>query len=154
MSSRGGRSGVGATRQRVGRVIRYDEVVAGGRRHFLRRATIDMDALAAELSVSRSTLYRVVAGRDRLLGDVLWSLGKPVLDEACRAVPGRDVDGILEISRRFYQADRSGRVPPLVRPRHRRPSASFSRRPAECTSATSARSETSFSRRRGVERFL
>ncbi len=104
MSSRGGRSGVGATRQRVGRVIRYDEVVAGGRRHFLRRATIDMDALAAELSVSRSTLYRVVEGRDRLLGDVLWSLGKPVLDEACRAVPGRDVDGILEISRRFYEA--------------------------------------------------
>jgi Tetracyclin repressor-like, C-terminal domain len=101
--SRGSWFGVDAMRQRAGRVIAYDEVVAGGRRHFLRRATIDMDALAAELSVSRSTLYRVVDGRDRLLGDVLWSLGKPVLDEACRAVPDRDVEGILEISRRFYR---------------------------------------------------
>lgn len=90
--------------QRAGRVIRYDEVVAGGRSHFLRRATIDMDALAADLCVSRSTLYRVVKGRDRLLGDVLWSLGEPVLAEARRVVTRRDVDGILEISRRFYKA--------------------------------------------------
>jgi Tetracyclin repressor-like, C-terminal domain len=93
-----------AIRRRAGRVIAYDEVVAGGRSHFLRRATIDMDALAAELSVSRATLYRVVEGRDRLLGDVLWSLGKPVLARARRDVGHRDVDGVLEISRRFYEA--------------------------------------------------
>ena len=93
----------GAMRQRPVRVIRYDEVVVGGRSHFMRRATIDMDALAADLSVSRSTLYRVVEGRDRLLGDVLWSLGEPVLADARRVVTRRDVDGILEISRRFYR---------------------------------------------------
>lgn len=93
-----------ATRRRDRRVIGYAEVVRGARRHFLRLATIDMDALAAELSVSRSTLYRVVEGRDRLLGDVLWSLGEPVLTEARRAVRRRDVVGILEISRRFYEA--------------------------------------------------
>jgi Tetracyclin repressor-like, C-terminal domain len=92
-----------AIRRRAGRVIRYDEVVAGARRHFLSRATIDMDSLAADLSVSRSTLYRVVEGRDRLLGDVLWSLGEPVLAQARRDVGRRDVDGILEISRRFYE---------------------------------------------------
>ena len=90
-------------RRRNRRVIDYAEVVGGARRHFLRRATIDMDALAAELSVSRSTLYRVVEGRDRLLGDVLWSLGEPVLTQARHAVRGRDVTGILEISRRFYE---------------------------------------------------
>jgi hypothetical protein len=93
-----------AKRERAGRVIRYDEVVAGGRSHFLRRATIDMDALAVELCVSRSTLYRVVDGRDRLLGDVLWSLGGPILAKVCRTVTRRDVDGVLEISRRFYAA--------------------------------------------------
>ena len=85
------------------RVIEYDEVVAGGARHFIRHATVDMDVLARELAVSRATLYRVVDGRDRLLGDVLWSLGNRILDEARTAVVRRDVRGILEVSRRYYE---------------------------------------------------
>lgn len=90
-------------RTRRRRVIGYDEVVAGGRRHFVRHATLDMDLLARELAVSRATLYRVVDGRDGLLGDVLWSLGERILDEARSAVPRRDAEGILEISRRYYE---------------------------------------------------
>jgi AcrR family transcriptional regulator len=86
------------------RVITYEEVVAGARRHFLREATVDMEALAAELAVSRATLYRVVEGRDRLLGDVLWSLGEALLRSARERVTGRGVDAILEISRRFYES--------------------------------------------------
>lgn len=86
------------------RVITYPEVVARARRHFERHATIDMERLAAELAVSRATLYRVVPSRDRLLGDVLWSLGEPILDSARRAIGPRDVDSVLKISRVFYQA--------------------------------------------------
>jgi hypothetical protein len=85
-------------------VITYEEVVAGGCRQFLRDSTIDMDRLAVELAVSRATLYRVVEGRDRLLGDVLWALAEPILNRARAAVPDRGVDGILEISRRFYDS--------------------------------------------------
>jgi Tetracyclin repressor-like, C-terminal domain len=86
-----------------GRVIAYAEVVAGARRHFVRHATVDMDVLAPELAVSRATLYRVAGGRDRLLGDVFWSFADRILTDARGAVPGRDVDGILEISRRYYE---------------------------------------------------
>jgi tetracycline repressor-like protein len=86
------------------RVITYEEVVTGARRQFLREATVDMEALAADLAVSRATLYRVVEGRDRLLGDVLWSLGEELLWSARRRVTTRGVDAILEISRRFYES--------------------------------------------------
>jgi AcrR family transcriptional regulator len=79
------------------RVISYETVVAGARRHFLREGTIDMDELAHELSVSRATLYRAVDGRDRLLGDVLWSLAEGIFARARRA------DAILEVSRRFTE---------------------------------------------------
>lgn len=87
------------------RVITYDEVVAGARRHFLREATIDMDELAHELSVSRATLYRAVDGRDRLLGDVLWSLAEATYAQARRDASSRGgVEAILEISRRFTES--------------------------------------------------
>lgn len=85
------------------RVVTYPEVVTKARHHFERHATINMEGLAAELAVSRATLYRVVASRDRLLGDVLWSLGEPILDNARRAISPRDVDSVLKISRVFYQ---------------------------------------------------
>jgi hypothetical protein len=65
-------------------VVSRDDVVRGGCRHFLRHATIDMDALAGDLSISRATLYRVVHSRDGLLGDVLWRLAKRMLDDARR----------------------------------------------------------------------
>ena len=86
------------------RVITYEAIVAGARRHFLREATIDMEQLAHELAVSRATLYRAVDGRDRLLGDVLWSLAERTYEEARRAVTRRGVDAILEISHRFTES--------------------------------------------------
>ena len=86
------------------RVITYETVVAGARRHFLARGTIDMEELASELAVSRATLYRAVDGRDRLLGDVLWSLAERTYAHARRGVTGTGVDAILEISRRFTEA--------------------------------------------------
>jgi hypothetical protein len=63
-----------------------------------------MDRLAAELAVSRATLYRVVEGRDRLLGDVLWAMGEAILASARRKATGSGVDRLLEISRQFYDS--------------------------------------------------
>jgi AcrR family transcriptional regulator len=85
------------------RVITYETVVAGARKHFLRRGTIDMDELAHELAVSRATLYRAVDGRDRLLGDVLWSLAEQIFARACQGLEGSGIDAILEVSRRFTE---------------------------------------------------
>jgi AcrR family transcriptional regulator len=89
------------------RVISYETVVMGARRQFLREGTIDMDELAHELAVSRATLYRAVDGRDRLLGDVLWSLAERVFTRARREVDGSGIEAILEISRRFTEEVRS-----------------------------------------------
>ena len=86
------------------RVITYDAIVAGAKRQFLRDGTIDMEELPHELSVSRATLYRAVDGRDRLLGDVLWSLAERTYEQARREVRSRGVDAILDISDRFTEA--------------------------------------------------
>ena len=86
------------------RVITYDEIVVGARRHFLRESTIDMDELAHELAVSRATLYLAIDGRDRLLGDVLWSLAERTYAEARRGISSHGVEAILEISRRFTES--------------------------------------------------
>ena len=86
------------------RVITYDTIVAGARRHFLSKGTIDMEQLAQELAVSRATLYRAVDGRDRLLGDVLWSLAERTYELAREDVTVRGVDAILEISHRFTES--------------------------------------------------
>ena len=85
------------------RVITYDAIVAGARRQFLRDGTIDMEQLPHELAVSRATLYRAVDGRDRLLGDVLWSLAERTYEQARREVRSSGVDAILEISGRFTE---------------------------------------------------
>ena len=77
---------------------------AGARRHFLRDGTIDMEQLAGELAISRATLYRAVDSRDRLLGDVLWSLAERTYEQARRDVAGRGLDAIITISHRFTES--------------------------------------------------
>jgi AcrR family transcriptional regulator len=83
------------------RVVSQDRVVEAGVRHFLEHGTLDMEALAGELAVSRATLYRVAGSRDALLAGVLRSLTVIMLAKA-RAARTRDgVDGVLEVSRHF-----------------------------------------------------
>ncbi|WP_199431351.1 QsdR family transcriptional regulator [Qaidamihabitans albus] len=83
------------------RVISRERVVRGACRFFLRHGTVDMDALAPDLAISRATLYRVVHSRDALLGDVLWRLGEELLDRARRRRTLSGVDGVLEVTRHF-----------------------------------------------------
>jgi AcrR family transcriptional regulator len=52
------------------------------RRMYLKGQRIDMLALAAELGVSRATLYRWTGHRERLLADILWSLSDEVFEQA------------------------------------------------------------------------
>ncbi len=90
--------------KRSRRVLTYDDVLVGARTHFLRHGTITLDNLAKELAVSRATLYRLITGRDELLGDVLWQLGEPILRNAITTRGTASVDAILEISLDFYRA--------------------------------------------------
>lgn len=64
------------------------DIVALARRSFLRTGRIDMGDLADAAGVNRSTLYRRHTDRDQLLGEVIWSMAEPALDEAVRNARG------------------------------------------------------------------
>jgi AcrR family transcriptional regulator len=71
------------------------------RRRFIAGERIEMQALAAELGISRVTLHRWVGSRDNLLGEVLWSLAEPTLRDARAATRTRAGAGIAEAFWRF-----------------------------------------------------
>ena len=83
------------------RVVSRDQVIERARQHFLDHATIDMDLLAHELSVSRATLYRVAHSRDQLLGDVLWSFADHLFDIVRKERDLTGVEGVLQVTRLF-----------------------------------------------------
>jgi AcrR family transcriptional regulator len=52
------------------------------RRMYLRGERVDMQTLAANVGVSRATLYRWTGHREQLLADVLWSLSDEAFERA------------------------------------------------------------------------
>jgi AcrR family transcriptional regulator len=83
------------------RVISREAVVRGAMRQFATAGSLDMQLLAADLAISRATLYRVAGSRDALLGEAIFRLGRRLLDRARaeRVRPGPD--GVIEVSRIF-----------------------------------------------------
>jgi AcrR family transcriptional regulator len=71
------------------------------RRWFKESRRIEMRDLAAELGVSRATLFRWIGSRDELLGEVLWSLTKPTLRAVLEGTPGSGGDRVAEVMGRF-----------------------------------------------------
>ncbi len=60
------------------------EIVQTAARLVHRGARLDMSALAAELGISRTTLFRRVGNREDLLGEALWLLSDRTLRAAAR----------------------------------------------------------------------
>lgn len=58
------------------------DVLREGRRRFVRGDRLDMGDLAADLGISRATLYRWIGDRERLLGEILWSFAERGLAES------------------------------------------------------------------------
>jgi AcrR family transcriptional regulator len=71
------------------------------RRKFLSAERIDMSALADELGVNRVTLYRWVGSRDRLLVEVVWSLGERTLQKVDRGVRATGGERVVRVVTRF-----------------------------------------------------
>lgn len=65
---------------------------------------VDMQSLAAELGVDRTTLFRWVGNRDALLGDVLWSVGAPTWRNALASITTPGACGVAEALGWFVQA--------------------------------------------------
>ncbi|HKF19694.1 MAG TPA: QsdR family transcriptional regulator [Candidatus Dormibacteraeota bacterium] len=78
------------------------DVLREARRRFLQGKRLDMRALASDLGVSRATLYRWVGDRERLLGEILWSLGERALAEARAHADAYAADGGVDWVVRFY----------------------------------------------------
>ena len=74
------------------------------RRKFLAGERLDMQQLAAELGTHRTTLYRWVGTRDRLLGSILWSLAEPALQEAASSSRARGGERIARCMEHYMEA--------------------------------------------------
>jgi AcrR family transcriptional regulator len=80
------------------------EAFKAARRKFIHGERIEMQALAAELGVSRVTLHRWVGNRDELLGEILWSLAEPTMRDAANATRARGGRRIAETLAGFLEA--------------------------------------------------
>ncbi len=65
---------------------------------------LDMQALAAELGVARSTLYRWTGDRERLIADIAWAEVSSVLDHILQTTEERGVERIHVAADRFLGA--------------------------------------------------
>jgi AcrR family transcriptional regulator len=94
-----------AARDRDAELTRTQATPAGAfraaRAMFLRGERLDMRSLAAELGISRATLYRWCGHRDRLLSDVLWSLSHQLFERA--KADHRDKQGAERVLAIFRQ---------------------------------------------------
>jgi AcrR family transcriptional regulator len=70
---------------------------------FLAQERVDMQAIAAELGVSRTTLFRWVGTRDQLLGEVLWSVGQPTFARARERATATGARGVAQVMGLFVQ---------------------------------------------------
>ena len=66
------------------------------REWFLSGRRVDMGELAEALSISRATLHRRVGSRDRLLGEILWSLSSASIARLWPSCVGRGAAGVAD----------------------------------------------------------
>lgn len=89
------------------------------REMFVRGERVDMQTLASALGVGRSTLYRWVGDRERLIGDVLAELSQDIWEQVARDATGTGLDRALDRVRRFMEV--TGAFDPLRRFAQREP---------------------------------
>lgn len=81
-----------------------ESAVKLARRRFFECRRIDAGEIARELGINRATLYRWFGGRDRLLGEMLWSLTDDTFTWAEARGRGRGTERIVDILRLHIEA--------------------------------------------------
>lgn len=89
--------------EKVGR----EDAVRLARSHYLALERIDMQSLASELGIGRTTLYRWVGDRESLISEVLVGLVKVSLRQSSEEAKGRRLDRIVDEMRRFMETTAS-----------------------------------------------
>lgn len=77
------------------------DLLAAARQRFLRGERLDMQAMGAELGVSRTTIYRWAGNHDQLLAEVLSGLSQETFQVAERGVRQSGRARILAIYRNY-----------------------------------------------------
>ncbi len=80
-----------------------DDALRLAREQFLAGERVEMGALAEQLGVNRTTLYRWLGEREQLLGTLISSLIDDWLEQVRPTVRATGIDGVLEIVRRFLE---------------------------------------------------
>ena len=82
-----------------------DDVIAAAMHRYLRGGRVDVQAIAAELGLGRTTIYRWFGSREELIGEVVFLAAEPVLAAAARAgVRGRGGRALLDTFDRFNRS--------------------------------------------------
>src|SRR5256714_11122743 len=72
--------------------------------HYLRGRRVDVQAIATELGLGRTTIYRWFGSREGLIGEVLFRAAEPLLEAARRSARGRGGPALLETFDRFNRS--------------------------------------------------
>ena len=81
-----------------------DDVLEAASYRYLRGHRIDVQAIAAELGLGRTTIYRWFGSRDGLIGEVLVLAVDPLIDEARAGARGRGAALLLDTFDRINRA--------------------------------------------------
>jgi AcrR family transcriptional regulator len=89
-----------------------EDVLAAAMYRYLRGRRIDVQAIAAELGLGRTTIYRWFGSREGLIGEVLNRAYDGLVDAACAEAKGRGAARLLDI---FDRLNRSLAGAPALR---------------------------------------
>jgi AcrR family transcriptional regulator len=89
-----------------------DDVLAAAMHRYLRGRRIDVQAIAAELGLGRTTIYRWFGSREGLIGEVLNRAYDGLVEAACAEAKGRGGQRLLDI---FDRLNRSLADAPALR---------------------------------------
>lgn len=81
-----------------------EQVLASATARYLRGRRVDVREIAAELGLSRTTVYRWFGSRDGLLGEVLVGAAEPLLARAAADARGTGAERLLDAFDRFNRA--------------------------------------------------
>lgn len=81
-----------------------EDVLGVAMRRFLHGQRIDVQAIAAELGLGRTTIYRWFGTREDLLGEVLARSTEPLMADARARAEGRGGEALLDAFDRFNRS--------------------------------------------------
>jgi AcrR family transcriptional regulator len=107
-------SGPPTTSSRRGRpaAASREDVLAAAMHRYLRGERIDVQAIATELGLGRTTIYRWFGSREGLIGEVLAAAADPLIDAARSGAGGRGGPALLDT---FDRLNRSLADAPALR---------------------------------------